>query len=162
MANAVIGSGMDKVIAPDVIAILWPEPDTGSVVQPEPSSLRLFQWHRSSGKPSTGRLANPPHPAPVAIAVQHGHRSPASQLLSAVRQCDGSRNHRIAEPARSYPPRAGLHLLDLWVDTFVLSYVAPRPGKSGALTPASRFRIRSMQARRRAGLRSFPRRLPSG
>ncbi|GLT12255.1 hypothetical protein GCM10007928_44880 [Sulfitobacter porphyrae] len=36
---------MDKVIAPDVVAILRAQPDTGSVIQPEPSLLRLLHWH---------------------------------------------------------------------------------------------------------------------
>ena len=36
---------VDKVIAPDVVAILRAQPDTGAVIQPEPSLLRLLHWH---------------------------------------------------------------------------------------------------------------------
>ena len=38
-------AAMDKVVAPDMVAVLRPEADAGSVVQPEPCLLRLFRWH---------------------------------------------------------------------------------------------------------------------
>lgn len=39
---AVIGLRLDKVVAPDMIAMLRPEPDAGSIVQPEPATRLVF------------------------------------------------------------------------------------------------------------------------
>jgi len=41
---SVVGSVMDKIIRPDVVTVLWPQPYAGSVVQPEAAFLRLFHW----------------------------------------------------------------------------------------------------------------------
>src|SRR5690606_6510480 len=41
----VMGAILDKVVAPDMIGILRPQSDAGSVVEPEPSFLRLLLWH---------------------------------------------------------------------------------------------------------------------
>ena len=52
---------MNEVIAPDMIAILWPQPYTGSVLQPKPSFLRLFLWNLqplSSPEPLNTAVAN--------------------------------------------------------------------------------------------------------
>lgn len=38
---AVMGSVKDKVPGPDVILVLWPQSDTRSIIQPQPSALRL-------------------------------------------------------------------------------------------------------------------------
>ena len=40
-----MGAVLDEVVRPDVIGILGPQPNAGSVVEPEPSSLRLLLWH---------------------------------------------------------------------------------------------------------------------
>jgi hypothetical protein len=40
--TAIMSLGFDKVVAPDMIAMLWPEPDTGSVIEPEPASRFVF------------------------------------------------------------------------------------------------------------------------
>ena len=37
----IMGAVLNKVVGPDVIAVLGPQPDTGAVVQPEPTALRL-------------------------------------------------------------------------------------------------------------------------
>jgi hypothetical protein len=37
----IVGAILDKVVGPDVIAVLGPEPDTGAVVQPKPTALGL-------------------------------------------------------------------------------------------------------------------------
>lgn len=42
---AVMGLRLDKVVAPDMIAMLRPEPDAGSVVQPEPAARPVFPWY---------------------------------------------------------------------------------------------------------------------
>ncbi len=36
-----MGAVLDEVVGPDMIAVLGPEPDTGAVVQPETTALRL-------------------------------------------------------------------------------------------------------------------------
>jgi hypothetical protein len=38
----IVGAVLDKVVGPDVIAVLGPEPDTGAVIQPETAALRLL------------------------------------------------------------------------------------------------------------------------
>jgi hypothetical protein len=37
----IVGSVLDEVVGPDVIAVLGPEPNAGAVVQPEAAALRL-------------------------------------------------------------------------------------------------------------------------
>ena len=41
----VMGLRLDKIVAPDMIAVLRPQPDAGSVIQPEPASRLLFPGH---------------------------------------------------------------------------------------------------------------------
>ena len=41
----VVSAVLDKVVGPDVITVLGPEPDTGAVVQPEAPALRLPGWN---------------------------------------------------------------------------------------------------------------------
>jgi hypothetical protein len=36
---------LDEVVGPDVIAVLWPQPNTRSVGQPQPAALGLFIGH---------------------------------------------------------------------------------------------------------------------
>ena len=44
-AATIMGLGFDKVIAPDVIAMPWPEPDARAVIQPEPASWPMFSGY---------------------------------------------------------------------------------------------------------------------
>jgi hypothetical protein len=37
-----VGLRLDEVVAPDMIAVLWSQPDAGSVIEPEPASRLLF------------------------------------------------------------------------------------------------------------------------
>src|SRR5215467_6407183 len=39
---SIVGTVLDKVVGPDVIAVLRPQPDARSVRQPEPAALRLL------------------------------------------------------------------------------------------------------------------------
>lgn len=41
-ATAVVGLGLHEVVTPDVIAMLWPEPNARSIVEPEPASRPMF------------------------------------------------------------------------------------------------------------------------
>lgn len=45
LRSASMCSMMHEVVRPDVIAVLWMQPDTWSIVQPEPSLLGSFHWH---------------------------------------------------------------------------------------------------------------------
>ena len=36
---------LDKVVRPDMVRPLGPQTDAGSVIEPEPTPLRLFGWH---------------------------------------------------------------------------------------------------------------------
>ena len=38
----VMGSILDKVVGPDVIAVFWPKTDARSVIEPQPPALGLF------------------------------------------------------------------------------------------------------------------------
>ena len=42
---SIVGSVMDKIIGPDVVAALWPQPHARTIIQPEPTFLRLFHRH---------------------------------------------------------------------------------------------------------------------
>ena len=37
-----MGAILDKVVGPNVIAVLWPQSDAGSVIEPQPPALRLL------------------------------------------------------------------------------------------------------------------------
>jgi hypothetical protein len=42
---AVVGLGLDEVVAPDMVAVLRSQPDAGTIVEPEPASRPLFSWY---------------------------------------------------------------------------------------------------------------------
>src|SRR5262249_51166182 len=42
---SLVGAILDEVIGPDMIALLWPQPDARSVGQPEPAALGLLIRH---------------------------------------------------------------------------------------------------------------------
>src|SRR5207247_6334824 len=44
ISASIVGAVLDKVVGPDVIAVLRPQPDARSVGQPEPASFGLFRW----------------------------------------------------------------------------------------------------------------------
>ena len=48
---AVVGPGVHEVVAPDVIPVRSPEPDAGTVVQPQPTTFWLFLRHFQSFPP---------------------------------------------------------------------------------------------------------------
>ncbi len=41
---AIVGAILHEVIGPDVIAVLWPQPDARAVCEPQASSLGLLGW----------------------------------------------------------------------------------------------------------------------
>src|ERR671912_1193787 len=71
---AVMGPGLDKVVGPDVVGVLRPQADAGTVVEPEPPFLRLLGRHLQP-LPSP----DPLHPLEVhhpAGSPQHGGDPP--------------------------------------------------------------------------------------
>jgi hypothetical protein len=39
---SIVSAVLDKIVGPDMIAVLWPQPNARSVGQPEPAALGLF------------------------------------------------------------------------------------------------------------------------
>src|SRR5919112_6086510 len=68
---SVMSAILDKVVGPDVVGALGPQPEAGSVRQPEPAALGLLAWHLQP-------LAapDPLHP----LVVDHPARGRAQQL----------------------------------------------------------------------------------
>jgi hypothetical protein len=46
-----MGAILDKVVGPDVIAVLWPQSDAGSVIEPQPPAFRLLLGNLQSLTP---------------------------------------------------------------------------------------------------------------
>ena len=44
IGSSIVDAILGEVVGPDMVQLLRPEPDTQSVVQPEPASLLLFLW----------------------------------------------------------------------------------------------------------------------
>ena len=47
----VVGASFDEVVCPDMPRILWPQPDAGAVVQPQPTALWLLLRHLQALEP---------------------------------------------------------------------------------------------------------------
>ena len=62
---SIVGAVLNKVVRPDVIAVLRPQPDARSVRQPEPAALGLLM-----GSPEP--LASPDTLDPLALAAGPG------------------------------------------------------------------------------------------
>lgn len=43
--SAIVGSVLNEVIGPDMVGVLWPQPDAGSVIEPEPPAFGLLLWN---------------------------------------------------------------------------------------------------------------------
>lgn len=43
--SAIVGSILNKVIGPNMVGVLGPQPDTGSVIEPEPPAFGLLLWN---------------------------------------------------------------------------------------------------------------------
>ena len=83
---SIVGAVLDKVVGPDVIAVLGTQPDARSVRQPEPAALGLFMGDLQP-------LASPDPLDPLVVD------QPACLLAAARRSCD-SRSGRIAGQVR--------------------------------------------------------------
>ena len=43
--SAIVGSALDEVVGPDMVGVLGPQPDAGSVMEPEPPAFGLLLWN---------------------------------------------------------------------------------------------------------------------
>jgi hypothetical protein len=77
---SIVGERADKVVRPDMIAMLWSQPDARAVVQPQPATRFLFLWNLqplAAPDPLDAILADPPagflqldRDAPVAVSAE--------------------------------------------------------------------------------------------
>src|SRR5215510_11318454 len=73
ISASIVGVILDKVVGPDVIAVLRPQPDARSVGQPEPAALGLFIGDLQP-------LASPDAFDPLVVTIQPAWRSSAATL----------------------------------------------------------------------------------
>src|SRR5262245_26090588 len=141
ISASIVGAVLDKVVGPDVIAVLRPQPDARSVGQPQPASFGLFIGDL---QPLASPDALDPlvvnYPARLAqqfgdLAIAVAAVCRASSIISAVRRSSSSR------------PRGILRCVER---------CCPSAAQARRSETCSCARTCSMQARRRAGLRSFP------
>ena len=144
ISSPIVGAILDKVIRPDMIALLWPQSDARSIGQPEPAALGLLAWNLQTFAPpdpfdplvidQPARIPQQRRDLAVAVAAVLPGK------LDTVRRSSSSR------------PRGTLR----WVERCCPSAAQARRSET-----CSCARTCSMQARRRAGLRSFPEQPPA-
>ena len=44
-ASSIMGPGTDKIARPDMVAMLWTQPNTRSIIEPQSPSWLLFLWN---------------------------------------------------------------------------------------------------------------------
>ena len=96
---SIMGAILDEIVGPDMVRILWPQTDAGSVIQPQPPFLRLLL-----------RDFQPlPSPDPLDAFDVHGpacrvkHRRDPAVAVAAVlgrKRDDVGGQHRIVGPSR--------------------------------------------------------------
>ena len=72
--SAIVGSALDEVVGPDMVGVLGPQPDAGSIIEPEPPAFGLLLWNLEP-------LSSPDPFHPLVVhhptdPMQH-HRDPA-------------------------------------------------------------------------------------
>src|SRR5437016_9209136 len=143
---SVMGTVLDEVVGPDMIALLRAQPNARSVGQPESTALGLLMGDlQPLASPDTldPLVVNYPARLPqefgdLAIAV--AAVLPGKLEISAVRRCSSSR------------PRGTLRCVER---------CCPSAAQARRSETCSCARTCLMQARRRAGLRSFPEQPPA-
>ena len=131
-----------KVVCPDVVPSLWPQPHAGAVSKPESTTLGLFGWYFESS-PSPDSL----HPLVVhspSLPLQHGSHPPVPIPVN---------TDWPAEPPAIVRASSS--------SAIVAVYLCVDRGCSSARQARRsempyRSRANSTHLRRRAGLRSFP------
>jgi hypothetical protein len=107
---AIIGPAMDEVIAPDMIATLWPQPNAGSVIQPKPSLLRLFCRHF---KPLPPPKPFNPLVIDLPTRIPQQSRNPAiavAAILAGKRDHIGNKTHLVGTASWRLPLRRSMLL----------------------------------------------------
>src|SRR5690606_37841395 len=138
---AVIGAAMNKIIRPDMIPVFRPQPDTGSVIQPQPALLWLPRWHF---QPLPPPQALDPLVVHLPSGIPQQSRNPTiaiAAILSGQFDQVGVQAIFIRSPLRQLALRGAM--------------LAQHPGQARRSETPNSPRTWSMQARRRAGLRSF-------
>jgi hypothetical protein len=137
ISASIVGAVLDKVVGPDVIAVLRPQPDARSVGQPQPASFGLFIGDlQPLASPDALDPLVVDYPARLAQQPCHLAIAVAAVLLGKLDNI-GRQTLLVLTAAR-----------DLALRRAMLS-----ERRAGATL--------GMQARRRAGLRSFPGKPPA-
>ena len=138
---AVTGTKGHKVVCPDVVPSLWPQPHAGAVSKPESAPFGLFGWYLESfpcqiRPPACGSLSHPSH-CSMAVTRRYPYRPYrlASRTTAIVRASSSSATVAVY----------------LCVDRGCSSARQARRSEMPYLSPTT-----STHLRRRAGLRSFP------
>ena len=143
---SIVGAVLDKVVGPDVIAVLGSQPNARSVCQPEPAALGLLMGDFQP-------LASPDPLDPLVVD------EPASLL-----QQPGDLAIAVAAVLPGKLNDAGSELLFVFTAPRFLALrraVLPSAAQARRSETSMTSLICSIQARRRAGLRSFPGRPPA-
>ena len=144
---ATMGARLLEVIGPDMMAPAGPKPDAGAIVQPETPSPGLLVRHLQSFLPPDPRHAlGIDRPALGAQQRRHAPIAVAAILPGKVDGRFGQRKFVVRSPYNM--PLGGASLAE---------HSAGSPFETLSLS-----RTCSTQQRRRAALRRFPTRLPSG
>ena len=143
---SLVGAVLDKVVGPDMIALLRPQPNARSVGQPEPAALGLLMGNlQPLTLPDTLDPLVVDYPARLAqelgdLAIAIAAVLPGKLDIAAMRRSLSSR------------PRGTLRCVER---------CCPSGAQARRSETCSCARTCSMQALRRAGLRSFPGRPPA-
>lgn len=76
-----MGAILDEVIGPDVIAILWPQTNAGSVRQPETATFWLLLWNPGSSPGQALQPLTPPDPLDPLVVDEPARVSQQSRDL---------------------------------------------------------------------------------
>ena len=94
---AVVGSVMDKIIGPDMVAVLWPQPYAGSVRSTRDALSSLFHWYFQPLSPPQAFNALVIDLQPASLSKAAIRRYPyrpycrTSSIMSATRRSSSSR-----------------------------------------------------------------------
>src|SRR5680860_792978 len=142
-----MGSILDEVIRPDVIAVLRSQSDARSVIEPQPPAFRLPPWNL---QPLT-----PPDPFDP-LVIDQPARIPQQRrnLAVAVAAIETSEFNDVGgQPLLVFRARETLRCVER---------CCPSAAQARRSETCRSCRTCSIQARRRGGLRSFPGQPPEG
>src|SRR5437762_10700290 len=141
-----MGAVLDEVIGPDMIALLRAQPHARSVGQPEPAALGLLRWDLQP-------LASPDTLDPLVVDYPARLPQQSGDLAIAVAAVlPGKLDNIGRETLLVSRPRGTLRCVER---------CCPSAAQARRSETCSCARTCLMQARRRAGLRSFPEQPPA-